>query len=272
MKIAILTKSNHLEGLAKTKELSEYFNKNNIEFDCFETKNCFDTFKNNNYDAMVAFGGDGTTLKAVTLTSKHDLPILPVNIGDMGFLAELERSASPEKIMEYLKIGEIEKRAMIEVCGDNFENAIALNDIVVKSNEVTPVYINAKVNGEDIDTYRADGVIVSTPTGSTAYSLSAGGPILSPMINGLVINPICPHTLYSRPIVVPSENNIELVLAKEKEIATLIVDGRQVASIKTNDKICVYESKYTAKFLRKENKGFYKKLLQKMNVWGKINN
>ena len=124
-----------------------------------------------------------------------------------------------------------------------------------------------EVDGEMLDCYRADGVIVSTPTGSTAYALSAGGPVLSPDVNDLVVIPVCPHTLHSRPVVLPFDSTVNLKIQKTGA-ANLIVDGKLITSIDEKNTLTVRKSKQIATFLRGENLGFYKRLLKKMNIWG----
>ncbi|MDD4839504.1 MAG: NAD(+)/NADH kinase [Clostridia bacterium] len=280
MKLAIFTKSNNAEGQKKKNELAIFLNEKKIDCMTFDTLDCDNLSCENKQvliknlkecRAIIVFGGDGTVLRAVSWASIVDIPILSVNLGDMGFLAELERTASPEEILDAVKTYQIETRNLIEVTyGDN-KKIIALNDVVLKSKGTTPIYVSAKIDGEALDRYRSDGVIVSTPTGSTAYSLSAGGPVLAPDLEAMVVIPICPHTLHSKPVVLSIESAVELILEKENESANLIVDGRLVTILCGQTKITILKSIHTAAFLRKENKGFYKRLLQKMNIWGVSN-
>ncbi len=279
MKLTIFSKSQNSEGNLYVENLKSLLKKQKIDFFAFDTKD-FENLQSDhselkkeiaNSASMIVFGGDGTTLKAVALCEGLKVPILPVNLGDKGFLAELERTATPETILEAVKTYGIEKRDLIEVSYLD-KKIVALNDVVLKSHGTTPIYLKAKVSGETLDTYRADGVIVSTPTGSTAYSLSAGGPILAPNVDGLVINPICAHTLYSRPIVVSFDSVIELKLSKENEIADVVVDGRLIDNVTNLEKIIIQKANKSALFLRNDSTHFYKKLLQKMNIWGKFEN
>ena len=280
MKLSIFTKSNNIEGQAKQKELADFFADNGIDCLLLETKDCENLSENSTNsllyklqecDAMVVFGGDGTVLRAVALTCMINLPILSVNIGDMGFLAELEITATPAQILDAVKTFQIENSTLLKVTDGEGHSAHALNDIVLKAEGETPVYITAKVQDEALDRYRSDGVIVSTPTGSTAYALSAGGPILAPDVNGMVIIPICPHTLHSRPAVLSLDSKIELILEKSNESANLIVDGKLITKINSKQKLIITKSSYTASFLRKTKSGFYTRLLQKMNLWGVSN-
>lgn len=279
MKLAIFTKSNNELGLAKQKELAKFFIENSIDTLSFET-NDFENLSRVQKDAtlaqlqeckaMVVFGGDGTVLRAVELTCLVGLPILSVNIGDMGFLSEFERDVTSAQILEAINSFTVETRTLLQVEYDG-KTANALNDIVLKAEGATPVYIAAKVQDEAFDRYRSDGVIVSTPTGSTAYALSAGGPVLAPDVEGIVIISICPHTLHSRPAVISLNNKIELALEKPNESANLIIDGKNLAKVDSKQKLIITKSSYTASFLRKGKRGFYTRLLQKMNLWGVSN-
>lgn len=275
MKLAIFTKFNNADGLKMQSEFAKFLKKEqldslsitslDLEKPQEELGALLDELKM--CAAMVVFGGDGSVLRAVSLTSVAQIPILAVNLGDMGFLAELERTTTPKEILEAVRNYQIERRNLIEVSfsGNTYS---ALNDIVLKSEGETPIYINATVGDELLDRYRADGVIVSTSTGSTAYALSAGGPILAPEVNDMLIIPICPHTLHSRSVVVPLDSSVTLRLERADEVANLVVDGRLICTINKDNVLSIKKSKLTATFLRGESNGFYKRLLQKMNIWG----
>jgi NAD+ kinase len=272
MKIAIFSKTENAEGRARGRELKAYLDGEGIESVLLTSDDCEGATVAQIEDlrmcaAMVVFGGDGSVLRAVDAASLANVPILSVNLGDMGFLAELEKTATCEQILDAVKNYSVERRNMIEVTDGEGITVSALNDVVLKSGGQTPVYIYAGIDGEQLDCYRADGVIVSTPTGSTAYALSAGGPVLSPEVNDLVIIPVCPHTLHSRPVVLPFDSTVTLKIQKTG-VANLIVDGKFIEAVDAKKTLTVRKSKQVATFLRGENLGFYNRLLRKMNLWG----
>ncbi|NLZ25295.1 MAG: NAD(+)/NADH kinase [Clostridiales bacterium] len=213
-------------------------------------------------DFAVVFGGDGTVLEASASAAEYEVPMLCVNVGNLGFLSELSRSATNEEIASLLNANaKIIERMMLKIQAGGSEYT-ALNDAVIKSAGEKPLKLSAFVNGQLFDKYRSDGVIVATPTGSTAYALSAGGPILAPDLEAITFLPICPHTLHSRPAVVTSNSEIEIVCPDN---ATLIVDGRKVGSF--TGSMTVKRADKAARFISVNN-DFYKKLLDKMNRWG----
>lgn len=214
-------------------------------------------------DRLLVFGGDGTMLYAA---KNSPVPVLGVNLGNTGFLAELEADVSPAELFKVLRSDEITERFMLT--SKNGENsAVALNEVTIKSTNARPVRIKLYINGEFVDSYHSDGVIISTPTGSTAYSLSAGGPVLEPALQAIVINPVCPHSLHSRPLVIDADSNVSLELV-DGSSASVIIDGEVCSSIPDGGTVSVCKASRTAKFVVADGKNFYKKLLQKMNRWG----
>jgi len=171
-------------------------------------------------DLVIVLGGDGTLLNAARHVAPNNIPILGINLGHLGFLVELEKN-NLEQFFEKLFFGDytIDKRMMIEASlvreGKKIESFIALNDIVVTRGAFSRL-INLKVFVDEqfVDLYSADGIIAATPTGSTAYSLSAGGPIVDPDMNVIVLTPICPHALYSRSIIIPENKVISVHIEK----------------------------------------------------------
>ena len=169
-----------------------------------------------NADFLIVLGGDGTILRAARKAVGYELPILGVNIGTLGYLADVERNDAYEAIEKILDYDyKIEKRMMLEAAieGDNGvrEKFSVLNEVVVSSSVFSKmIEIKTEVNGDFLDSYRADGIIVATPTGSTAYNLSAGGPILKPDTELTAITYVCPHALFSRPFVVSGNDVIRL--------------------------------------------------------------
>lgn len=218
---------------------------------------------------IIALGGDGTVLSAQQSASKVGIPVLGVNLGHIGFLAETEPS-SLDKVFDKLISGDydIEERTMLKVTkGEKFY--YALNEIVIsKGINTRPIKIVVNLDGKLLDKYMSDGIILATPTGSTAYSLSAGGPILGPDIEAFIINPICAHSLHSRPIVISDKHKAEFFAIDFETPAQIIIDGRYISELAVNEKIFVEKAINKAKFIKLSNTGFYDKLLQKLNYWG----
>jgi NAD+ kinase len=223
-------------------------------------------------DLLIAFGGDGTILRAARLAAPDGVPILGVNLGGFGFLAEV----APEELsvaLADLVAGrfELDERMMLEAtvdAGEGGPTLLALNDVVVTESGVARVLrLRVLVNGEHLASYAADGVIVATPTGSTAYSLSAGGPILDPRVDALVITPICPHTFNARSVVVNRNDVVDVELAAPSADATVSVDGRVGAQLGQTGRIRVHRAKQTTRFVRLRQTSFYGILRTKL-AWG----
>lgn len=218
-------------------------------------------------DVVVAFGGDGTMLNIVReMTS--DKPILGINMGKIGFLTEIDESQMDFAISSLIS-GEyfIEERSMLEVSiGEKV--FWGLNEVVLSRQD--PCHISTydvSIDGITADTLRSDGVLVSTPTGSTAYSLSCNGPVLSPTVKALIVNAICPHSLHSCPIVV--DDGMQIDISTNDDMMRIIVDGVIVAKTIQDEKIkiCVKKAAKQAKFIRLKNQNFYAKLREKLNYW-----
>ncbi|QSZ26501.1 NAD(+)/NADH kinase [Aceticella autotrophica] len=222
-------------------------------------------------DCLIVLGGDGTILNIARQCAPYSTPILGVNLGHLGFLAEVD-SNNIFAAMEKLYNGEytIDKRMMLEASIIKNDMEIvkfrALNDIVV-TRGVFPhmVRLEVYVNDQYLDTYLSDGVIISSPTGSTAYSLSAGGPIVYPNLELLIITPICPHALHSRSIIVSSNDKVKLKIADENQDIMVTTDGQQ--GYKLNSRNLVYikkSSKYT-NLIKIENTNFFDLLRDKLS-------
>ncbi len=212
------------------------------------------------FDIAFVIGGDGTILKTARFFADTDTAIFGINLGRLGFLSQSSKenfALALEKILngEY----RIENRLMLQT-----ENRIALNDFVIKTNEQgRTARFQLKINNKEVCNYLADGIIISTPTGSTAYGLSAGGPVLSPEIEAFVIVPICPHTLNARPLVVPATEEISISAACENKEFILSVDGQGNYIIK--DEIKIKKSTQRAKLLILDDSEFYTILQTKLN-------
>ncbi len=215
---------------------------------------------------VIVMGGDGTLLNTVRQLP-GSVPILGVNLGHLGFLTELEMPELFDELCGILQ-GEflIDERLMLEavVMRNNKQvaNVTALNDVVVTKRALERlVRINLCVNDEFVDQYHADGIIVATPTGSTAYSLSAGGPLLSPSLNALVVTPICPHTLYSRSLVVSASDTVSVSLPGP---GWLSADGQTGFDLQENDCVLVKQCDLRAHLVRRPDWSFYDVLRRKL--------
>ncbi len=223
-------------------------------------------------DIMIVIGGDGTILRFCRLLCKKGTPVLGINMGRLGFLAEVEVEEL-EKSMQALIRGDyiVERRAMLYGSiirnGNVVDKFNALNDIVVSCSSFKRM-INAKIRIDGVlaDSYASDGVIASTPTGSTAYSLSAGGPIVDSSLDVTVLTPICPHTLSSRTIIVPTYKPIEIdVWSKSAKGLLLTVDGQEGFYLQNDDTVRICRSRYKSTLIKINNRNFYDILKSKMS-------
>ncbi|MBQ8882820.1 MAG: NAD(+)/NADH kinase, partial [Clostridia bacterium] len=231
----------------------------------FPNSQYFSANENPNCDIMVSIGGDGTILRIAKTCAVYGVPIVGVNLGHMGFLAE-EEPENIEKMVDRLVSGDyaLEKRSLLKATTKSGE-FLSLNDTIVTRNlDARMLEVEVRVNNEFVDSYSCDGYIVSTPTGSTAYSLSAGGSILSPSVSAFILTSINSHSLHSRPIVVSKKDDIEL---KPRCRATLVADGDVVAQIEKDEEVKVVKYEKEVAFVRFAERSFYKKLLTKLNKW-----
>lgn len=221
---------------------------------------------------MITIGGDGTLLRSITFVRDLGIPIIGINTGRLGFLATLNQELLNIELKKVLK-GEfnVEERSLLEVNIDNNDNFsdfnFALNEVSVgRKNTTSMIEIKTTLNGEYLNTYWADGLIVSTPTGSTGYSLSCGGPIMTPSSQTFSITPIAPHNLNARPLVISDEIKIELSVEGREETHLLSLDSR-INSLKNNVKIKIKKANYKIKLASFQNNSFYKTLRSKL-LWG----
>lgn len=222
-----------------------------------------------NADLVISFGGDGTILVAAKEAIKKDIPILAVNMGTVGYMAEI----MPENAVEMLEKYEqnqcvIDERAFLEV-KYNDDILYALNELLIIKGGLVSHLINVEVYSNDVfvNKYRADGVIVATPTGSTAYSLSAGGSIVHPSLNAVSITPLLPQSLTARPIIVDGKNKLSFKVYTRDNDAHLSIDGSECFHIRPSDKINAVLSEKKVKIIRSENSDYYNILREKLK-WG----
>lgn len=231
-----------------------------------------------NAELIIVLGGDGTILRTARKVCKRKTPILGINMGRVGFLAEIEKGVLEKYILRLLE-GKfsLETRSMLYACvernGQRVAKFNALNDVVVSCNSFKRmVDIDIFVDKTMVDSYSADGVIVSTPTGSTAYSLSAGGPVADSSLDIMIITPICPHTLTSRSIILPGEKTVKIRL-KEKTArhSLLTVDGQEGFDLEDGDVIKICKSNYQTSLVKLSDLNFYEVLKKKLGERGKQN-
>ncbi len=224
-------------------------------------------------DMLVVLGGDGTMLGAARLVGAQQIPVLGVNFGWLGYLTEFTLGELLPTLDEVLKGGfEVDQRMMLDVCVERGGQCIAqhraLNDAVInKSAPARMIELECFVNEQFVNSFRADGMIVATPTGSTAYSLSAGGPIVLPSISAILLTPICPHMLSNRPVVLPGDSAVSLVFKRADEELMLTVDGQIVVNLQLDDRIILRRSQTTFNLILPTNRNYFEVLRTKLK-WG----
>lgn len=226
-------------------------------------------------DCMIVLGGDGTVLQAARETKKLHIPIIGVNLGTLGYMTEIEPSNLPEAL-DRLIAGDYEQESRMMLNGKVYhsdgrtEEGWALNDIVIsRSGSLQIIKFDIYVNGQFLHDYKADGMIVTTPTGSTGYNLSAGGPLVEPKAKLIMLTPICPHTLNQRSIILPPEDVIEIEIPRGREGQVQSVeanfDGSHKVSLSTGDRIRIVQSEKITEFIQLNQVSFLEMLHKKMH-------
>ncbi len=225
-------------------------------------------------EALISLGGDGTVLSAVAMLQGRSIPVLGINMGGLGFMTAVPGDR-PEAALELLVSGayEISPRAMLLGTiwrqDQPAEQHHALNDLAIgwglSSSMVT---INVRIDGETVTDYDCDGLIISTPTGSTGHSLAAGGPILHPAMSAFVLNPICPHTLSNRPLVIPDHCRIDILITHTAKELLLAADGRGHHSLQQADRLVVRKSPHQARLVQPQGYSYFERLRQKLRWAG----
>ncbi|HEX2254045.1 MAG TPA: NAD(+)/NADH kinase [Thermoanaerobaculia bacterium] len=224
------------------------------------------------YDLVVVLGGDGTLL-AVARSLAHEVPILGVNLGHLGFLTEVGRGELYPSLVRVLEGRyELERRNLLEVelrrAAGGTSRWRVFNDAVITKGALSRIIeLSLRVEGNLVARFRADGLIVSSPTGSTAYNLSAGGPIVHPLLPVIVLTPICPHALTLRPVVVPAGGPVEVTLETDVEEVFLTLDGQEGTSLSVADAVSVSRSPHCTRLVKVSGRTFYDSLRGKLR-WG----
>ena len=224
-------------------------------------------------DAVLVLGGDGTMLSVNRLVAGKGIPVMGINLGSLGFLTEVSKENIYRAVEKMLSGGcKVEERLMLQtkiVRGDEtISDYLVLNDVVITKGALARIIdLETFIDKIYVTTFKADGLIISTPTGSTAYSLSAGGPILYPTLESIVLTPICSHTLTNRPIVLPDQVSIEICLKSHSEDVFLTLDGQTGCSLKPDDLIVICKAEHKAKLLVHGDRGYFDVLRTKLK-WG----
>lgn len=289
MKVAIYGQyyQNSTEPIIR--DIFVFFNKNNVEmiieadflkmlyekkivakeYQTFDSHIELDT----TFDMLISIGGDGTILRAATLVRNSGVPILGVNAGRLGFLASVQK----DKIDDFLQLV-IEKKYTLSprtllsldclpTINDIHDINFAMNEITVSRKDTTSmITIETYLNGEFLNSYWADGLIIATPTGSTGYSMSCGGPILTPEVNSIVITPIAPHNLNARPLVIPDDTEIRLKVSGREEYYLVSLDSR-IASVRNDSVLTIKKTNFKINMVEITNETFLKTLRNKL-LWG----
>ena len=229
----------------------------------------------NRVDLMLSIGGDGTILSTARVIGKADVPILGIHMGGLGFLAEVPLK-NIYTALEHILEGNyhLEERMVLAVDlqhGGKFQTFYAINDLVVdRGSSPRLLHTEVEVSGRKLNDYVADGLIVSTPTGSTAYSLAAGGPIVVPALEALTITPICPHSLSARPIVVPSMEKVVIRFQSGQENMSLTLDGQAKVEINSMAVVTTRRASYNIKMVRLPDSDYFRVLRTKMGWLGDL--
>lgn len=221
-------------------------------------------------DFVIVLGGDGTFLRAARLMAPHGVPILGVNLGTMGFMTEVEINET-EQALERLCRGEytLQDRMMLEAKiirgGQVIHSYIGLNDVVINKGSLARINtLEVNVDQELVATYKADGLVLASPTGSTAYSLSAGGPIVYPEVDVIILTPICAHSLHARPIVIPSHKIVQVNIVLQQSSSSLTIDGQHCSELHNEDQVIVGKAPYYARLVRLQPQNFFNVLREKL--------
>ncbi len=280
----IIYKHNHEPANEEARKLEAWFRENGITI-FSEEMGAIDSSHECNeessvipetVDWVVVLGGDGTLLGAARRVGKYGVPILGVNLGGLGFLTGIPLEEL-YPVIEMMVKGrlQVESRVMLETkvirMGEEVCRFQVLNDVVVNKRTLARIVdLNVKINDEFLTTFRADGLIISTPTGSTAYNLSAGGPILYPTMETLILTPICPFTLTNRPIIIPDTGVIKINMGKDSEEPVPVVltfDGQVGFDFSYGDEVIIYKSREKIKLFRPPGHSYFK-ILRKKLMWG----
>jgi len=274
-RVLIVANLNKPQSEALVSEISAYLSELHIDVQIFRLSGRVDPPVIDNIDLVFSLGGDGTVLFCSRILQDRGVPILAVNLGTFGFITEVSIEEWKEAFDQYRAgITGLSHRLMIRVVvtrkGENIFLSRGLNDLVVKANGVSNIVkLKLNLNETRLGTFRADGILVATPTGSTAYSLAAGGPILDSEMDALIVTPICPFTLSNRPIVVSGEDVIHIeVLEHQRTDLNLSIDGQEMLPLQEGDVVMVERSRGRTLLVLSNKRNFYEVVRAKLNWSG----
>jgi NAD+ kinase len=287
-RVGVLLKPHHPEAVRTICRLLEYLNARGITLVAVPCDHCAEIERETNcklevleteqlaasVDLIVVLGGDGTMISTARLLDNRSVPVLGINYGRLGYLTEV-RVEEMTDALDAVLAGDyrLDSRLMLAAelwRGDEklLRNRV-LNDVVVSKSALARIIeIETKLDAQLVNVFRADGLIVSTPTGSTAYNLSAGGPIIYPSMNAVVITPICPHTLSNRPLVVPDTAEIEVTLKTPQEEVALTLDGQVGFRLEAGDRVRIIKSRTTFNLVQPLTRNYFEVLRGKLK-WGR---
>jgi len=263
-KVAFLIHRQREDAKEAAKRTAELFNREGICVSVPEKES-------NEFDLVMTFGGDGTLLKGAKTAVLSGCPLLGINLGTVGFLTEGEAGELPEMVKRVISGEyETERRDLLEVCVNEEESRrFALNDVVLTRGGFSRlIQVETTIDGEYWNTFTADGVIAATPTGSTGYSLSAGGPVIAPGVPCTVITPVCAHSFQHSPCVVPGKSQITFLLKEEREqFADLQLDGQNICLLKSGDLVSMTLAEQSVQLVRMRPYRFFDVLRTKISDW-----
>ncbi|MBE5931523.1 MAG: NAD(+)/NADH kinase [Lachnospiraceae bacterium] len=273
-KVCVIANAVKETAQERAEQVRIFFSERGIEcvvlLDDFTEKTSYESVLRDDMECAVVLGGDGTLIHVARKLAEKKIPVFGINMGNLGFLTHAD-SGKAKAALEFLIAGEycIEERMMLEASVDGQEFGTALNDVVLTRNGFSRIIsVGIFVNGKPVCNYRGDGVIVATPTGSTGYNLSAGGPVVAPKTELFLITPICPHSLSARSILLSAEDELHIVIKEEKktqdEEAILTLDGQRAKDLAAEDTIVIRKSDKKAYFIQLDDNSFFDALHRKL--------
>ena len=263
------------ESMTLAQEIARYLQKKGIKVEFLSFDGFVDNTDFKGFDFVISLGGDGTVLYAARNATKVGIPVFPVNLGEFGFIASVQPDEWQKELKNFLDGKAVfERRSLLKVevkrAGKRVYSSLSLNDAVISAERgVSTMMLGVKRNGMPLCNLKADGLIVSTPTGSTAYSAAAGGPILSPEVDAFVLTPLNSFSLSSRPIVLSPESNLEITVEKSRSRGICItVDGQEPFAVSAGDVILVSMNRKKVQLVAGSAEKFYNALRSKLNWSG----
>ena len=275
-KVCVIANAVKETAAERAEQVRVFFRERGIDcvvlLDDFSEQTSYEPILQDDMECAVVLGGDGTLIHVARKLAEKKIPVFGINMGNLGFLTHAD-SGKARAALDALISGEyfIEERMMLEASVDGMEFGTALNDVVLTRNGFSRIIsVGIYVNGKPVCNYRGDGVIVATPTGSTGYNLSAGGPVVAPTTELFLITPICPHSLNARSILLSAEDELHLVVREEKktqdEEAIITLDGQYAKDLAAEDTIVIRKSEKKAYFIQLNNHSFFDALHRKLGT------